>query len=507
MPPPQSNEPGKPPIPTISEIALAKTGMEREGLIECLDQEIERLRRTTPPRHRASTPEQLSDHLEGAAARREVTRLKKIAEHVYSGKTSSFPAGLVLSQAEVEEMVLTLREHREQFWLSLFTIPAVQVARIRELRSLLEKDGGHYKRQCFFTKRGEFSDENIMREIEEVVRNIDKLVEGDVDVLVDPSTRLAPGVLHRKVAEQLIRVPLKPDVALEYAAESERVWRELMELKVGVWEEDLLEVGGRPTVDEPEAQLCIGGVLRQYLWVHDDSIMKNLLEKRQKYLATRDFIFAGSLRLVNVAANFKMATERNAIDTIQEGMMGLLRAIEYFDPAQGSAFSTFAVTSIRHAMSRWVVSFGGIIDHGLVSINLSKTRKVLEESVHAVSNEELASAIDVSPDVAAALLVLAEGMSNRVNTIVDTASDFVSDLEAREQVEVVRMAMKHWQPRDAWILKAHYGLDGERAHTLEEIGQSLGITKQRVQQIVASRRRTLRSLLDSIPQSPSAKEV
>jgi len=199
-------------------------------------------------------------------------------------------------------------------------------------------------------------------------------------------------------------------------------------------------------------------------------------------------------------------------DLVQEGAVGLLRAIDLFDPARGYKFSTYAVWWIKQAIRR-AVAMQVPLAH--VPGNVQQERAHLARQAHALhatlghppSRADLAAALDIPRarvDALTAPLARAVPLDLTVGDAETmTMSDLLPDpaaarpdveAEAQERAAAVRAALAATlDPRAHAVLVARYGLDGAPPRTLQEIGQRLGLTRERVRQIEARALRQLRS--------------
>ena len=325
------------------------------------------------------------------------------------------------------------------------------------------------------------------------------------------------GVLsYKEIMDALSELELDQD-------QVERIYETLEELHIDVVEEIEVpedinqEIAQIQTVLAPSEGLNIEDPVRMYL--KEIGKVDLLTAQQEVAIATRmsegddeakHQLAEANLRLVVSIAKRYVGRGMLFLDLIQEGNLGLIKAVEKFDYRKGYKFSTYATWWIRQAITRAIADQARTIRipvHMVETINklIRVNRQLVQEYGRDPRPDEIAKEMGIPEERVREIIKIAQepvSLETPIGEEDDShLGDFIPDTDAPAPAETVAATLLKEQlmevigsltPREAKVLRLRYGLDDGKARTLEEVGREFNVTRERIRQIEAKALRKLR---------------
>jgi RNA polymerase primary sigma factor len=279
-----------------------------------------------------------------------------------------------------------------------------------------------------------------------------------------------------------------------------------------------VDLSVEPSLDSLRLYLrSIGRV--QLLTAEEEVCLAKRIERGD--VSAKQQMIEANLRLVVSIAKGYLGRGMNFLDLIQEGSLGLIRAVEKFDYRRGYKFSTYATWWIRQAVTRSIADKGRTIRipvHMVERLNkvIYAERALIQQLGRDPTPAEMAAELDCSTREVREVLRMAQqpvSLEKPVGDEEDLAlADFVEDATAETPFEVASEALRRLSVgrvlaslprREREVLEMRYGITGDRVRTLDEVGRAFNITRERVRQIES---RTLKKL-QTLPEAQELREA
>jgi RNA polymerase primary sigma factor len=288
--------------------------------------------------------------------------------------------------------------------------------------------------------------------------------------------------------------------------------------RIGELRKGDVELGVEPSLDSLRLYLrSIGRV--PLLSAEEEVCLAKRIERGD--IAAKQHMVEANLRLVVSIAKGYVGRGLTFLDLIQEGSLGLIRAVEKFDYRKGYKFSTYATWWIRQAVTRAIADKGRTIRipvHMVERLNkvIHTERILIQRLGREPTNAEIAAELECSTNEVREVMRMAQqpvSLEKPVGDDDDTAlADFVEDDTAESPFEIASTALRRENVvrvlsalprREREVIEMRYGITGGRQRTLEEVGRAFNITRERVRQI---ENRTLKKL-QTLPDAQQLREA
>jgi len=353
------------------------------------------------------------------------------------------------------------------------------------------------------------SKENI--DSEYVTKIYDELDKAKVNLVLDDEDDEKDLIIEGKIKEELDDPDKSSDESLAVAdLDIEPNLEDIDETEKDLLFQDMQDMSfvDNLNVDDPVKMFLKEiGKIRLLTFEEENILAERMLAGDKE---AKKQLIESNLRLVVSIAKKYIGRGMNFLDLIQEGNLGLIKAVDKFDQSKGYKFSTYATWWIRQAITRAIADQARTIRipvHMVETINklIKTSRHLLQTLGREPTPEEIAEELEMPVEKVRDILKVSqepisletpvgeEDESNLGNFIPDddapSPSEQAADTLLREHIEEV---MQTLTPREAKVLKLRFGLEDGRMRTLEEVGKEFDVTRERIRQIEAKALRKLR---------------
>jgi len=271
-------------------------------------------------------------------------------------------------------------------------------------------------------------------------------------------------------------------------------------------EDALAELGSGQASDDP-VKIYLKDIGKVPLLTNDEEVeLAKRLAANPDDQAAKNRLSEANLRLVVSIAKKYVGRGMQFLDLIQEGNMGLLKAVDKFDYTKGYKFSTYATWWIRQSITRAIADQARTIRIPVHMVEtITRVKKASSQLLHIngkdPSEEDIADFLDMPIEKVREVMRIAQepvSLETPIGEEEDShLGDFIPDDDAPAPAEaasftLMKEVLSTLTPREADVLRMRYGLDNEQQKTLEDVGKAFNVTRERIRQIEAKALRKLR---------------
>lgn len=301
-------------------------------------------------------------------------------------------------------------------------------------------------------------------------------------------------------------------LAMELEYPGEELRKDLLRLSANsrIIPQDVLDIIGEDTELSLLPQIVQDGEFIRNLRVREVALRTTINQTLEDGSKAQRHLAEANLRLVVSVAKKYIGRGMSLLDLVQEGNIGLIRAVEKFDYRKGYKFSTYATWWIRQAITRAIADQARTIRipvHMVETINklMRTSRRLVQEYGREPTSEEIGKDMEVPADKVREILKISQEPVSLETPIGEEEDNHLGDfIEDRGAIapadaasyqllkEVVEDVLDSLNLRERRVLQLRFGLDDGRSRTLEEVGREFGVTRERIRQIEAKALRKLR---------------